>query len=230
VVSSSNYTTASEASSGLTASGYWNSYVSVSYNFDADSSDWAAVGVTDQASFNSIFNVTTDNFILNGNNIKANITGDNFFFYVFNGGNKNITNFNYLTSNTLFNVLSLNDNNIVDFNPTIALPNIIQSIALNNNQIVDFNPSIPLPSLLGSLGLNDNQIVTLNPTIPLPTTINQLYLENNLMTLSSYTTLETWANSLPIGSGVAFFSGNIDSVSGTNLETILISKGWDVYS
>ena len=223
------FTGATEASTWLTTNGFWNSYDSVSYNFDADSSDWAAAGVTDQTSFNSVFGVTTDNFILSGNNIKANIISDIYVFGVFNGGNKNITNFNYLTNNTLFNGLSLGNNNIIDFNPTIALPNIIQSISLNDNQIENFNPSIPLPPI-DSLNLNNNQIVILNPTIPLPTTILQLYLSDNLMTLSSYTALETWANSLPIGGGYASFSGNVDSVSGTNLAAILISKGWFVDS
>jgi len=41
--------------------------------------------------------------------------------------------------------------------------------------------------------------------------------------------METWANSLPVSTGKdILFVNNIDSVSGTNLEAILISKGWNV--
>ena len=43
------------------------------YNFDVDSSDWAAVGITDQASFNSVLEVTTSAFQITGNKIRAKI-------------------------------------------------------------------------------------------------------------------------------------------------------------
>jgi len=46
------------------------------------------------------------------------------------------------------------------------------------------------------------------------------------MTIAGYTASETWANAQPsfTSSCNVYFTNNIDSVSGTDLETILISK------
>ena len=80
---------------------------------------------------------------------------------------------------------------------------------------------------LESLSLSDNQIVTFNPTIALPDSLIILGLSYNQMTLAGYTASEVWANAQ-----LAFtnpcnvsFRLNIDSITGTTLETILISKG-----
>ncbi len=176
----------------------------VTYNFDVDSLDWAGGGITDKASFESVLRVTTDQFVLNGNNIKANIlttTGDTLKF-----GNQTVTNVNYITVSGLI------------------------EINLEGNQIVTFNPSIALPSSLQILYLESNQIVTFNPSIALPSSLLYLTLSGNQMTTAGYTASEPWANGIhtaPSG-GHIYFSNNIDSVSGTNLETILTNKGWTV--
>jgi hypothetical protein len=50
------------------------------------------------------------------------------------------------------------------------------------------------------------------------------------MTTAGYVASETWANGMhtaPSGSMIDLAS-NTDSASGTNLETILIAKGWTV--
>jgi Leucine-rich repeat (LRR) protein len=153
----------------------------VTYNFDVDSSDWAGAGITDQASFESALGVTTSDFLLSGNNIKSNIlttTGNILDF-----GKQTVTNVNYITVSGL------------------------EILVLSSNQIVTFNPTIALPSSLQVLGLGDNQ-----------------------MTTAGYTASESWANNLhnaPSG-GTISFSSNTDSATGTNLETILIAKGWTV--
>ena len=122
--------------------------------------------------------------------------------------------------------LELRSNQIVDFNPTIALPSSLQGLNLDSNQIVDFNPTIALPSSLQSLYLNNNQIVDFNPTIALPSILLNLGLESNQMTVTGYTNSEVWANNQPSFTNPCqvYFNDNIDSISGTNLETILISK------
>ena len=122
--------------------------------------------------------------------------------------------------------LYLSENQIVDFNPSIALPSGLQRLDLSVNQIVDFNPSIALPIGLQRLGLSVNQIVDFNPSIALPIGLQYLYLGDNQMTIAGYTASETWANAQPsfISSCNVYFTNNIDSVSGTDLETILISK------
>ena len=71
-----------------------------------------------------------------------------------------------------------------------------------------------------------NQIVTFNPTIPLPSSLFILYLSNNQMTLAGYTASEVWANAQPAFTNPCnvYFFVNTDSITGTNLETILITK------
>ena len=77
------------------------------------------------------------------------------------------------------------------------------------------------------LALNSNQIVTFNPTTALPSSLTELYLSNNRMTLADYTASETWATNQPAFTNPCYvvFNSNIDSITGTNLEAILISKG-----
>lgn len=130
---------------------------------------------------------------------------------------------------SLLTDLNLNNNQIVTFDPSIALPNSVQELYLENNQIVTFNPSIALPTL-GLLQLGGNQIVIFNPTVALPDTIQSLELISNQMTTAGYTASEPWANAMSVipGRGTVYFNGNIDSASGTTLQTILISKGWSV--
>jgi hypothetical protein len=197
----------------------------ITYNFDVDSSDWAAAGITDQASFESVLGVTTDQFLLSGNNIQANIltTTDNILDFK----GQTVTNVNYITVSGLVE-LALTNNQIITFNPTLALPTTLQVLVLSGNQIITFNPSIALPNSLQVLGLANNQIVTFNPTLPLPTSLQELGLSANQMTTAGYTSSETWANGMhnaPSG-GLIDFQFNTDSASGTNLETILTSKGW----
>ena len=127
---------------------------------------------------------------------------------------------------TSLDILDLGINQIVTFNPSIALPNSLTQLALNDNQIVTFNPSIALPTSLVQLSLSGNLIVAFNPSIVLPTSLQGLELTNNLMTTAGYTISETWANAqTPFTSLCAItFIGNVNSITGTNLETILLTK------
>ena len=167
--------------------------------------------------------------------------------------NNQIVNFNptFQLPNSLSS-LYLSGNQIVTFNPSVPLPSSLNNLLLSNNLIVNFNPSIPLPSLtqivlsynvistfnpsislplsLQGLVLTGNQIITFNPTIALPNSLNYLGLGQNPMTTAGYTASESWANAMTNipGRGNIVFSGNTNSATGTNLETILISKGWNV--
>ena len=128
----------------------------------------------------------------------------------------------------------LDNNQIVTFDPSVALPVVSVpsfEIYLINNQIVTFNPSIALPSGLTGLYLGSNQIVSFNPTIALPNSLQNVDLNTNQMTTAGYTASEPWANAMSVipGRGNVFIGGNVDSVSGTNLQTILIAKGWNLY-
>ena len=124
------------------------------------------------------------------------------------------------------NSLLLENNQIVTFNPTIALPTNLSYLMLEGNQIVTFNPTIALPMTLEFLLLANNQIVTFNPSLTLPTTLYSLTLNDNQMTTAGYTTSESWANNQPSFNNPCQirFNNNINSVAGTNLESILLTK------
>lgn len=131
---------------------------------------------------------------------------------------------------SVLNNLFLESNQIVTFNPSLPLPSSLTNLELSVNQIVSFNPSIALPSGLQYLGLGQNQIVTFNPSIALPNSLIELYLTSNQMTTAGYTASEPWANAMTVipGRGDIYIAANVNSIFGTNLETILTAKGWTV--
>lgn len=160
-------------------------------------------------------------------NRVGNITGAEWLYM--NGNN--LTEFNpkiALPSSVTY--LDFGDNQIVTFNPTIALSSSVTVLTLYGNNLTEFNPTLPLPSSLIELNLGDNQIVIFNPTLPLPDSLLDLNVYGNQMTTAGYTASEPWANAMSTipGRGNIYFQNNNDSVSGTNLETILIAKGWNV--
>jgi hypothetical protein len=126
--------------------------------------------------------------------------------------------------------LTLDLNQIVTLNPTIALPSSLTQLQLQGNQIVTFDPTLSLPSSLIELDLSGNQIVIFNPSNELPISLTQLNLANNQMTIAGYTASETWANTQTSFSGLNTvpFTGNVNSVSGTTLESILLTKNCNV--
>jgi Leucine-rich repeat (LRR) protein len=200
-------------------------------------------------SYNNFTDIVITDFIKVSNNIKCNLTATGTYFAL---SNNTITNadkigiinglqYLFLHKNQIvtFNptialpsslqYLELNNNQIVTFNPTIALPSSLQGLNLYNNQLSNFNPTIALPSSLQNLFLNNNQLSNFNPTIALPSSLQNLFLNNNQFALAGYIATEAWANSLPVSTGKTVnFSENLASVSGTNLQAILISKGWSV--
>jgi hypothetical protein len=79
---------------------------------------------------------------------------------------------------------------------------------------------------LQQLYLGYNQIVSFNPTIALPSGLQELNLIANQMTTAGYTASEVWANTQPYFTRMClvFFENNVNSITGTNLEAILINK------
>jgi Leucine-rich repeat (LRR) protein len=156
---------------------------------------------------------TCSSFVLSGNNIKANITSMPLGgFYddklTLRLASCKIINVNYITVSGL------------------------QNLELNANEIVNFNPTIALPSSLTDLNLGSNQIVNFNPTIALPSSLIGLILNNNQMTLAGYVASQPWATNQTAFSSICEiqFIDNVDSVSGTALETILSSKNCTITS
>jgi hypothetical protein len=170
------------------------------------------------------------NLYLGGNNLTTIDVSQNANLLALDVADNLFTDVNNLIFPNSLLYLSFEANQIVNFDPVNALPSGLSSLYLHFNQIVTFNPTQPLPSALYNLDLTNNLINIFNPTLPLPNGLGYLALGNNQMTLAGYTASESWANAMSIMLGRdIYFNGNIDSVSGTNLKTILISKGWNVY-
>jgi Leucine-rich repeat (LRR) protein len=117
-------------------------------------------------------------------------------------------------------------NNLSSFNPDIALPSSLFILEINENQITEFNPDIALPSNLDVLALDSNQLTFFNPSLPLPVSLMSITLGNNLITTAGYSDSEPWATAQPSFTNTCTIDlqNNTDSITGTNLETILLTK------
>jgi hypothetical protein len=189
------------------------------FNFDV-TANWdtgdANFPVTNQASFetflssrdtnetNDLTSIVITDFNLQGNRLQCNLTA-----------NGTILDLSYLEVSTVLSVGAISNLNF---------------LGLAENNITNFNPINTIPNTVTYLDLSNNQIESFNPTLNLPNTLTDLSLHSNLMTTAGYVASETWANGMhtaPSGSMIDLAS-NTDSVSGTNLETILTNKGWTV--
>lgn len=122
--------------------------------------------------------------------------------------------------------LELNDNDFVDFNPKYLAGDDLEIILLQNNKIVTFNPQF-LNDTLHKLNLGNNKIVTFNPT-RFPSEINTLNLESNPITITGWNTNVNWINSLGTEEGILYAGNTVDSIEGTNTESMLEDLGWTV--
>ena len=202
---------------GTTHESYYDGVNPVVVNYFDITADWAENSVTDQSTFESFLttagleNIVIDNFSLVGNDLTCNLDADVIKDikgnYRVNFTHSYITNVSYIGS--------------------LAL---ITHLHLDSNSIVTFDPSIALPSSLTTLHLYSNSIATFNPTIALPDSLTELSLNSNSMTTQGYTDSVPWAEAMTEipDRGTIRFTNNTNSVSGTTLETTLISKGWTV--
>jgi len=135
-----------------------------------------------------------------------------------------------VSKNVNLTSVRLNLNMFTHVTDNLLLPDSVTSINLGNNPIVNFNPTVALPSVLEYLTLWRTDIVIFNPTIPLPNSLQYLRLGSQ-MTNAGYTASEPWANAMSTipSRGTIWFTENIDSIEGTNLQTILESKGWGAH-
>ena len=80
------------------------------------------------------------------------------------------------------------------------------------------------------LDLRNNQLTYFNPSISLPSTLTNLYLNTNQINTAGYTTSETWANLQNSFTNLCTirFTSNTNSVTGTNLKSILETKNANV--
>ncbi|AUS04385.1 hypothetical protein [Pseudotamlana carrageenivorans] len=126
--------------------------------------------------------------------------------------------------------LSLSYNELTEFNPSIILPSSLDNLRVSNNQLTEFNPTHPLPENLRTLSLSGNGLTSFNPSIPLPTSLVNLLIHTNNLTAASYTEAEAWASMQPAFTNTChiYFNGNTDSITGTQLEAILLTKNVNI--
>jgi Leucine-rich repeat (LRR) protein len=222
-------------------------------NFDI-TADWVSAGVTDQASFEAFLtgqgatSVTITYFNLTAGRLKAFIDVEGLTnLYLMEIGVSDVKKVSGFDSSfiqlgivghlmTSFNpiiplpnsleILDISEGQIEEFNPSILLPSNLITLALSVNPITEFNPTFPLPSNLQNLLVGQTLITYFNPSNELPTSLIFLDLKINLITTAGYTISETWATSQPAFTNTCTidFSGNTNSVSGTLLQTILLTK------
>ncbi len=151
-------------------------------------------------------------------------------FLSVDGNIANVSNFTLENGRVRFNVetdaLELDLSNLYITDVGVIGISGLQQLHLSDNQLTSFNPSIALPSGLLYLDLMNNQLTSFNPSIALPSELLHLELSDNQLTTISYTNAEAWANAQPAFTNPCnvYFGNNINSITGTNLESILLTK------
>jgi Leucine-rich repeat (LRR) protein len=199
-------------------------------NFDV-TADWSLASVTDQASFEAFLtsqgatSIVVTYFDLTDGRLQALIDVEGLNGLLLNSIEVSEV-FKISGFDNSLNLVSFSDNQIETFNPTIAIPSSVETLDLSYNSISEFNPSIPLPSNLIFFTLAFNSLSYFNPSLSLPTSVQLFFLNDNQIATSGYITSEDWATAQPSFSTGCdiFFENNINSVTGTDLETILLTK------
>ena len=115
---------------------------------------------------NNLTSVVITDFSLVGGRLRCNLTAGGSDFYL---GFIEVSDANNIGNIVGLEYLGLGGNQIVTADSLITnLPSSLETLNLGYNQIVNFDPSIALPSGLIYLDLGSNQIVTFDPSIALP--------------------------------------------------------------
>jgi hypothetical protein len=170
----------------------------------------------------------------------ASIPDNIIYLYV---NNTNLNYFSPLGGVNKLNQLGLSTNKLSSFDVDLTGNTYLQGLGLGTNLFTDWNQSIgdamvnfqlwdnPLlktfasnvPSTLATFdfyGSSLNSVLLTGTKIP-----NNFYLINNKMTTASWNAMNPWALTLTPGSGTFYASGNINTITGTTLQTTLVSKG-----
>jgi hypothetical protein len=190
------------------------------FNFDV-TANWAGSSypVTDQASFEAFLsersggndpcdltNIVVTNFELVGDTLRCNLTADGTSLDLGYMGISETENF------------------------AIGNINGLKYIYFEQNPMTDFNAITPLPNGLLILDFYNSGLRRITSQTTFPTSLTSLSFISCEFDLNGYIESEVWANAQPAFTNVCnvSFNNNIDSVAGTNLEAILISKNCTV--
>ena len=167
-------------------------------------------------SFNPISYINTD---------KINFT----IIYIYAGVTDTLSSFVLNRSLPNLQQINLGNNRLSTLGITAVQPNLTFLELGNGNTFSTFEYGNLFPKL-AYLSFSNQQFVRFNPTIPLSNTINGILFNGCRFTTQGYIDSEPWANSLTVrpGRGTINFQDNPASALGTNLKTILESKGFTV--
>lgn len=218
------------------------------YNFDI-TANWGANGVNNKQDFIDFLSgqgassVEVVEFKLENKRLQANINveGLSQFGMIVCNRLEKIGGFDSNLS-----LLSISGGSVGEetyINPDILLPETLVIFEFSQSNLTNIDFILPVNvSNLFFAGNKINSITSVFPnnltfltldgnllesfTNQLPETLTTLDLSNNLLTTSSYITMEDWATNLPTFTSECqmIFTGNIDSITGTGLETILLTK------
>ena len=200
----------------------------IEYNFDMTSDNWASI--VDANSLKSYLEsqsgesgVVVDDFDLTEGRLRCNLS---LIEYVIMQSISIVE----LKKCTIEGLLSLDirGNLLSEFNPIAPLPDSLISLFVFGNQLTDFNPSIALPENLQELNIRNNFFTNFNPEIALPVSLQAINLDYCQITTVGYEESEPFANLQPNGTAQIVFTGNPDSPIGTDFESILTEKGYDI--
>lgn len=184
--------------------------------------------VTDEQSFidylnrTGFSNISIAGFELSNGRLKCNMVAT---ASTLNLSAMNITEVNMVPPLVGLNTLGLFDNQIVNFDPILPLPDSITNLGLGKNLLTSFDPIQLLPLNLSFLELDQNSLTEFKPTNLLPSTISNIRLDFNSIDAVGYQAMEQWASNQSFSANSQInFRYNSSSVSGTNLEAILLSK------
>lgn len=196
--------------------------------FDVTADNWKS-DVSDEQGFTTLLenmnmsNIQISNYSFNGSRVRCNLNCEGTELDLKSSGVTQVNSIGRISGLLYLRLLS---NSLTKFDPLIPLPNTLLGIRLSENNLAEFNPTLPLPESLTDLDLSKNNLTRFSLTLPLPITLIELDLNSNLLNNLSYTLMEPWANAQPsfLSNCNINFSYNIDSISGTQLQTILTSK------
>jgi hypothetical protein len=204
------------------------------FNFDVENSDWSAIGVTDQASFEAYMllhysgmsgMVVTDFSLVNDGSIKCNIvftpSDSTHHLRWTNSGVYKINNISSLYMATEVTMTNSGLIVIENFEPFVN----VTRFELADNPISVYGG---LNSCTATVNIDlSGCIIDTITNMPNLTQLIALRLDDNLITTPQWDNLNPWALVCPNG-GTLEQLGNIDSISTSTTYTTLSGKSWTI--
>jgi hypothetical protein len=196
------------------------------YNFDIESTDWSAFGITNQATFVSYFSglgatdMVINDFVYSTTRIQSNLSCGGYLGMYGLGITKinSFKNLDIIATQFDTNPLSKIEN-------ISNLPN-IYIITFAGTSIIKIENLNTLPTLT-DLYIFQNSSLTQIDNIDDLINVNRIIFINNKLTTAEFNRLNTWAVNAP-NNGNIDANGNIDNFNTSTTYATLLAKGWTI--